>query len=204
MPLQNRVTPFGDIVATPERGTMMGNRGGCFHRDDGSLKDRRWASKAWIACVLDFKNRRRTLRQPGRYTELFFLDEATALAAGHRPCAECRRTEFMEFAARWNKLRGRDGRAYVREMDDILHAERHTSAPANASQSVTLSGLPEGAMAVADGRPYLKWERAVWAWNFAGYTRIKNPPNTARLITPPAIVEVLADGYRPRIHSSIS
>ena len=98
MPLQNRVTPEGEIIATPHRGLMMGNRGGCFHLPDRTLGARRWATRQWIACVLEFKGRHRAaMMQPNRYTELFFLDEATALAAGHRPCFECRRRDAERF-----------------------------------------------------------------------------------------------------------
>ncbi len=97
MPLQNRSDPFGALHAVTDRGLLMGNRGGCFHRDDQTLKERRWASRRWIVCVLSFKDRRRKLMQPGLYTEIFFLDEATALASGHRPCFECRRAEAAAF-----------------------------------------------------------------------------------------------------------
>src|SRR4051794_26424644 len=99
MPRQNRVTPSGDIITTPERGTLMGNRG-VLHDADARIV-RRWQGKRWIACVLEFKGRWRPVMAPGRYTELFFLDEATALAAGHRPCAECRRRRFDEFRDTW-------------------------------------------------------------------------------------------------------
>ncbi|MEL7542809.1 MAG: hypothetical protein AAGJ70_03445, partial [Pseudomonadota bacterium] len=169
----------------------------------GSLTQRRWASKAWIACVLEFKNRRRTLRQPGRYTELFFLDEATALAAGHRPCAECRRPEFMDFATRWNKLREREGRAYVREMDDCLHTGRRVSATPHTAPPVKVSDLPDGAMVAFGSIPHLKWSNNTWAWSFKGYTRVSDVPDKLPLITPTAIVDILADGYRPRIHPSV-
>ena len=101
MPLQNRVTPEGEIIATPARGLMMGNRGGRLHRPDKTLTARRWTSRAWIACRLEFNNRHRRVMSPNSYTELFFLDEATALAAGHRPCFECRRQDFMAFAQIW-------------------------------------------------------------------------------------------------------
>src|ERR1700693_4875242 len=99
MPKRNRVTPFGEIIATPERGTFMGNRG-VLHDDKGRLQ-RGWQVKRWIVCVLEFRDRRRTVMTPGRYTELFFLDEATALAAGHRPCAECRHERFIAFCKGW-------------------------------------------------------------------------------------------------------
>src|SRR5262249_48070514 len=110
MPLQNRVTPEGDIIATPHRGLMMGNRGGVVHLPDPTPGTRRWASRQWIACVLQFKGRQREVMQPNGYTELFFLDEATALAAGHRPCFECRRGEAEHFAELWAMTQGRTER----------------------------------------------------------------------------------------------
>jgi hypothetical protein len=101
VPLQNRVTPFGELIAVPERGTWMGNRGGCFHTEGRQLSRRRYASKRWIVCALEFRGRHRTVMTPGRYTELFFLDEATAFAAGHRPCRECRHHDHKRFKAAW-------------------------------------------------------------------------------------------------------
>src|SRR4249919_3303351 len=125
MPLQNRVTPEGDIIATPHRGLMMGNRGGAFHLPDRTIGHRRWASRQWIACVLEFKGRHRAvMMQPNRYTELFFLDEATALAAGHRPCFECRRRDAETFAGFWQEAFKRPKRPRADEMDLVLHAER--------------------------------------------------------------------------------
>ena len=123
MPLQNRVTPFGELVAVPARGTLFGNRGGRFHTDARTLTARRWASRQWICCVLDFKGRQRDVW--GRfYTELFFLDEPTALAAGHRPCFECRRKDAEAFAEYWRAARRLRRRPYAFEMDEVLHGER--------------------------------------------------------------------------------
>ena len=139
MPLQNRVTPEGEIIATPHRGLMMGNRGGCFHLPDRTLGSRRWATRQWIACVLEFKGRhRQAMMQPNRYTELFFLDEATALAAGHRPCFECRRRDAERFAALWAETRGwpapaarpRDGRDAACGAGWRAGAQAHLSRPA--------------------------------------------------------------------------
>jgi hypothetical protein len=125
MPLQNRVTPEGEIIATPHRGLMLGNRGGAFHLPSRTIGHRRWATRHWIACVLEFKGRHRAaMMQPNRYTELFFLDEATALSAGHRPCFECRRRDAEHFAALWGQIRGWPAPARAPEMDEGLHAER--------------------------------------------------------------------------------
>src|SRR5262245_44426028 len=123
MPLQNRVSPLGELFATDARGTWFGNRGGRFHRDDRTLGSRRWVSRTWICCVLEFKNRQRDVWGKS-YTELFFLDEVTALAAGHRPCFECRRKDAVAFADRWRQARKLSARPLAIEMDEVLHAER--------------------------------------------------------------------------------
>src|ERR1700756_86958 len=123
MPLQNRINPFGELFATPARGTLFGNRGGRFHTDAKTLRVRRWVSRRWICCVLDFKGRRRDVW--GRfYTELFFLDEPTALAAGHRPCFECRRKDAEAFAEMWRTAGGFGARPSADQMDEVLHHER--------------------------------------------------------------------------------
>jgi hypothetical protein len=125
LPKQNRVTPFGEIIATPERGTFMGNRG-ILHDAEGRLR-RKWVLKRWLVCVLEFRGRERTVMTPNRYTELFFLDEATALAAGHRPCAECRHARFIDFCMAWKAAHSggkKSRRPTADEMDDRLHAER--------------------------------------------------------------------------------
>ena len=139
MPLQNRVSPFGDLYASSARGLFMGNRGGRFHTDAKTLTARRWASRQWICCVLDFKGRRRDVW--GRfYTEVFFLDEPTALAAGHRPCFECRRSDAETFAETWREARKRGRRPSAGEMDAVLHSERlagsrQTPAPAQSRRT---------------------------------------------------------------------
>src|SRR5688572_33069560 len=123
MPLQNRVDPFGELLATSARGTLFGNRGGKFHRDDQTLSRRRYATRQWICCVLDFKGRQRDVW--GRYyTELFFLDEVTALSAGHRPCFECRRRDAQAFARCWQRAFGLPAPPRAADMDRVLHAER--------------------------------------------------------------------------------
>lgn len=208
MPLQNRVTPFGDIIATPERGTMMGNRGGCFHTETQHLKRTHWTSKIWITCVLEFKNRRRALMAPRSYTELFFLDEATALAAGHRPCAECRRADFMSYATLWNTIRQEPGRAYVRDMDPVLHAQRRASAPRSETMTVQPHAQPNGTMLEIDGDACIVWQGDLWRWSFCGYAKDRMPPRgkrqTATLITPVATRDILAVGYRPQLHPSLT
>ncbi len=205
MTLQNRVTPFGEIVADPARGTMMGNRGGCFHNSARQLARHRWASKCWITCLLRFKSRQRTVMTPKRYTELFFLDEATALAAGHRPCAECRRADFNRYATLWNKIRDHPGRAYVREMDQVLHRERGASAPDTTPVAVRPGDQPDGAFVSIDGAAHLVWRNRTWRWTMKGYEAASRPgePGPVTLITPLATRDILAAGYQPQIHESL-
>lgn len=204
MPLQNRVTPGGRIEAVAARGTMMGNRGGCFHRDDRTLKSRPWASRQWICCVLSFKSRRRHVFSPGLYTELFFLDEATALAAGHRPCFECQRADATAFAATWAKAHSLSAPPRAAEMDGVLHGERDASAPDRPRQSEPLGSLPDGVFVRDDRKPALVHGGALYRWTHEGYEP-RTASDLARIvdvITPPAIVAVLKAGYRPRLHPS--
>ncbi|KAB2920769.1 MAG: hypothetical protein F9K29_00385 [Hyphomicrobiaceae bacterium] len=209
MPLQNRVTPEGEIIATPYRGLMLGNRGGCFHNADKTLKPRRWASKQWIACVLSFKGRRRQLMQPNRYTELFFLDEATALAAGHRPCFECRRAEARRFAALWAKAQTMAASPRAAEMDGALHEERVGPSRSKLAHVAPLAGLPDGvfvryAHPGDPARAYLIDANVFLAWTPAGYEAVLPRPPLAHIevLTPPSIVAVLSAGYRPMLHPS--
>src|SRR5438067_9716524 len=142
MPRQNRVTPSGEIVATPERGTFMGNRG-VLHDDQGRIR-RAWQVKRWLVCVLAFRGRKRRVMTPGHYTELFFLDEATALAAGHRPCAECRHARFLAFCTAWKMTHpagGKSDRPTAQEIDDQLHAERLTADRSKRSFRAALDSL---------------------------------------------------------------
>jgi hypothetical protein len=202
MPLQNRVDPFGELFAKPARGTFMGNRGGRFHTVARTLTARRWASGQWICCVLAFKGRRRDVW--GRfYTELFFLDEPTALAAGHRPCFECRRKDAENFAEYWriaHRLRGRP-RAAV--MDQVLHRER-LQGRAKRRHRRSVDGLPDGAFIALDGEAFTVRGDALLRWTPQGYTaRVPRPRGgTVDVLTPPAILGVLAAGYQPHWHPS--
>lgn len=205
MPIQNRVSPEGEIVATPDRGTIYGNRGGCFHRDDGQLKPRLWANRQWICCVLEFKNRRRTLRQPGKFTELFFLDEATAMAAGHRPCFECRRADAERFRALWASAHGLATPPSAPAMDVVLHAERLDEAGVKRVAAVRARDLPSGAMVRRDGAAWLHLDGRLHRWSFEGYGDVATPAPDEPLIclTPPAIVATILAGYRPQLHPSV-
>ena len=211
MPLQNRVTPEGEIIATPHRGLMMGNRGGAFHLPDKALGPRRWATKQWIACVLDFKGRHREVMQPNRYTELFFLDEATALAAGHRPCFECRRADADRFAELWAKVHGDPERARAPAMDDMLHAERVDRERRKITFRARRGDVPSGSFvryATREGDLagcYLVVGNTLLCWDPAGYRSLVFPNAHAEeveVLTPPSIVAVLSAGYRPMLHES--
>lgn len=210
MPLQNRVTPEGDIIATPHRGLMMGNRGGAIHLPNRTLRSRRWASKQWIACVLEFKSRHREVMQPNAYTELFFLDEATALAAGHRPCFECRRADAERFAELWARTQGRTERERAPAMDEALHAERLDPHRRKRTFRARRADLPNGAF-IRYGRRHgepracLVVGASLLAWHPSGYTTLVLPAavnEDVEVLTPPSIVAVLSAGYRPMLHSS--
>jgi hypothetical protein len=204
MPLPNRVAPDGSIMATAARGTMYGNRGGCFHRDDKTLKARQWTNPHWLCCVLQFKNRRRTLMQPGKFTELFFLDEATAFAAGHRPCFECRRADALRFQALWAQTHGLTEPPKVAAMDEVLQAERLDTAGRKRVSSRPWPQVPDGAVVREAGIAKLVWARRLYPWSFEGYGATEALPRAgeAIMLTPPSTAAVLAAGYRPQVHPS--
>ena len=191
-PLQNRAAPDGSLHAVAARGTLMGNRGGRLHREDRTLGAARWRSRAWICCRLAFRDRHRVVMGAG-YTEIFFLDEATALAAGHRPCFECRRADARAFAALWP-----GGPASAPAMDRTLHAER--LAP---PQTVAFGALPRGTIFEADGSFYLRADRPR-LWSFGGYRAARQFAAHERVaaLTPPTIRAILAAGYAPALHPS--
>ena len=199
MPLPNRVDPFGDLFATPARGTLFGNRGGKFHRDDKTLGSRRWVSRQWICCVLEFKGRQRNVW--GRYyTELFFLDEVTAFAAGHRPCFECRRQDAERFAVLFS---GKKQRASADAMDSVLHAER-LDGKAKRTYRLSLDSLPDGAMVALDGEVFAVRDKHLLPWTPSGYSASKPRPRNLEVdvLTPPSILSVLGRGYAPLWHPS--
>jgi hypothetical protein len=194
MPLQNRVTPFGEIVATAARGTMMGNRG-ILHDARQRLGRARWGHPHWVACVLAFRGRSRAVMQPGAYTELFFLDEAVALAAGHRPCGYCRRADFNRFRDLWRASVGQPVKAPG--IDAVLHAQRLGPRP-----GVDPAALPDGAFVAVGGVAALRWSGAYLRYSPAGYTAKMMLDSPVTLLTPAAILPVLAAGYRPVVHPS--
>jgi hypothetical protein len=202
MPLQSRVDPFGELFADRSRGLFMGNRGGRIHTDDRKLTKRRWASRQWICCVLDFKGRQRDVW--GRYyTELFFLDEVTALSAGHRPCFECRRKEAEDFAEHWRKAFDMHQRPRAPDMDKVLQAER-LDGHAKRRKRYKIDDLPDGAMIVLEEGAYVVRGKELLHWSPRGYDARKRRPRgmTVDLLTPPTIVAVLKAGYAPHWHPS--
>lgn len=201
VPLQNRVMPTGEIVANDGRGLMMGNRG-CLHGQGRQLSVSRWRSQSWICCVLDWRGVRRDPMPPGRWTALFFLDEATALAAGHRPCGYCRRQDFLDFAEAWRAARRLARRPWANEMDPVLHRERVDRFRRQVTHHAPAGGLPDGVMIWAGGGAGLLLAGRVHPWSFHGYgapakTRL---PGTVEVLTPPSIVAAIAAGYRPLVH----
>ena len=199
MPLQNRVTPLGKLIADPARGLVYGNRG-CLHDATGRIR-RRFNGKRWIACRLAFRGwQRRPLLQPGRFTELFFLDEATAFAAGHRPCALCRREDYDRLLAIWRDLH--PGQVGADAIDAQLHGER--VAPGTRAQlhhDAAFGELPDGAFVLLDGEPQLVLGRQLLRWSPAGYTTRTSRPARGRavVITPPSLVEVLRSRWDPLV-----
>lgn len=199
MPLRNRVSPRGEIFATSARGTFMGNRGGVIHNANKEII-RQYASRRWIACVLEFKERRRVVMSPNRYTELFFLDEAVALAAGHRPCAECRRERFNAFRKAWSP----DPIA-ADAMDLELHPARIDRRKGKVTYRAPLASLPDGCLIELDQASYLVRGNALFQWSPQGYTSRRGRPNAliAVILTPEPIVRCLVNGYKPAIHNSV-
>jgi hypothetical protein len=193
MPFQNRVTPLGDLIATPERGLVYGNRGR-LHDEEGRIR-REWQVKRWISCRLEFRGRYRPggPMAPNRYTGLFFLDEATAFAAGHRPCAECRREDYVRFMELVGETRADD-------VDARLHEERLGGKPALA-----VSGLPDGAFVLLDGEPWLVLRGELRRWTPGGYRERLPAAGHAKLLTPLSVLPALASGWLgavPFLHPS--
>jgi hypothetical protein len=201
MPLQNRVTPTGDIIATPHRGMFTGNRG-IIHDPATKTLTRRWASQAWLTCVCEFRGRRREVMGGRSWTELFFIDEATALAAGHRPCFFCRRDDANRFRAAWEKGNGvRHLRA--RDIDAVLHRERLDGRAKRLHPLSTLpEQLPDGAMVQEGNESYLVMQGRALAWSPAGYHGTSHPLQGAMLLTPPSTLRALRSGYRAMLHAS--
>jgi hypothetical protein len=203
VPRQNRVSPFDELIVTSSRGTLMGNRG-CLH-DPAQRIRRAFVGRRWISCRLEFRGRRRRIMAPGRYTELFFLDEATALAAGHRPCAECQRARYTLFRRHWAAANGRRQPPSADEMDGVLHTERLDARRRKRTYTEMLSRLPGGVMvAEPGGRAHLVQDGRLLRWTPAGYRRAERRGADVRLtvLTPRSIVRAIADGYPVTVHDS--
>jgi hypothetical protein len=201
-PLQNRVTPSGEIVSTPQRGLFTGNRGIIHDPATRTLLKRRWSSKAWITCTCEFRGRRRDVMGTRSWTELFFLDEATALAAGHRPCFYCRRDDANAFRAAWQRGKDVSG-VRAPDMDAALHAERlDGKAKRLHALPMPIEALPDGAMVQAAGESYLIARGRALLWTWDGYREVGNTLRDATLLTPLSTLRVLAAGYQPVLHPS--
>ena len=208
MPRQNRVTPSGEIVAVPERGTMMGNRGR-LHDDQGRIR-RPWQVKRWLICLLNFNGRYRQVMDPDRYTELFFLDEATALAAGHRPCFECRRKSYNAFVDAWtagNAGKLGASRPTAKSIDDRLHAERVYTGRSKRTFMAKIGDLPDGVFVTRDGAmgtACLLWEGNILEWSPGGYRRPRprQDGEEVSVLTPRSTVAAIRAGYLPGVHPS--
>jgi hypothetical protein len=202
MPLQNRVTPTGDIIATPHRGMFTGNRGIIHDPATKTLLTRRWASRAWLTCVCEFRGRRRDVMAGRSWTELFFLDEATALAAGHRPCFFCRRDDANRFRAAWEAGNGLKD-ILADEIDTMLHRERLDGRAKRMHKlPAPMMRLADGAMVALGGESYLVTKGELLRWSFDGYHRANASTGAAMLLTPPSTLRALDAGYRPMLHPS--
>ncbi len=205
MPLQNRVTPWGELVRSPARGRFTGNRG-VLHSDQREIvRPRVPGNRRWIYCLLEFKGRRRQMMTPGRYTELFFLDEATALAAGHRPCAECQRPRFDAFREAWRSARAGSTLPAAGDVDSVLHAERVGTGRAKRLYQADLRDLPDGVIIRranwGDGC-FLICNGELLRWSAAGYFERRKRPQSARVdvVTPASVVSAVRAGYVPALH----
>jgi hypothetical protein len=209
-PLQNRVTPLGDLIRTPARGALMGNRGRLHDADRRIVRRVASGYRAWVTCRLSFRGRHRTVMAPGRYTELFFLDEATALAAGHRPCGECRREDFRRFRAAWllgNPDRGLGPGVPVAAIDRELHRDRLGADGRSVTYTALLDSLPDGVFVrgTSDGESLLVWRESHVPWSPAGYgtPRPRRRGGRVTVLTPRSTVAAIAAGYAPGVHPSV-
>lgn len=207
MTLQNRVTPFGDIIAVPDRGTLMGNRG-ILHNDHREIVRNRESRRDWMICALSFKGWKQTIMRPGSYTQLFFLDEATALAAGHRPCFTCRREAFDAFKAAWVAagLAPTDEKLSVTDIDAIMHRDRMDRAGRKITYRALVSELPVGTMVAFDDEPKAAWSvysSHLRRWSPSGYieTRV-HVDEQVTVLTPKSTVQVIKAGYVVKVHES--
>jgi hypothetical protein len=203
MPLQNRVTPFGEIVAIPERGLFTGNRGIIHDPATKTLLKKRWTTKAWIVCACVYKDHHREVMGKQSWTELFFLDEATALAAGHRPCFFCRRAAAQAFQSAWAAGNG-GGTVSAPEIDAVLHRQRLQGRAKRIHPLPSpIEDLPDGTMIAAGGDAVAIVAGWPFLWSAEGYRPAGRLSDLQGLLTPPATVKALGNGYRPVLHPSL-
>jgi hypothetical protein len=202
MPLQNRVTPEGDIIADPHRGLFTGNRGIIHDPASKTLLNKRWSNPAWLICVLEFRGRRREVMAQRNWTELFFLDEATAFAAGHRPCFFCRRDDANRFRAAWEQGNGVKD-VHAPDIDAVLHRERFASGKKLHPLPMRIEKLPDGTMVRDGDESFLIARGRAWRWSAAGYTEAERGLDDAKLLTPPSTMRAFAAGYKPLLHPSV-
>lgn len=206
MPLQNRVDPWGQFQAVSAHGALMGNRG-ILHNEKKEIVSQ-WEHSRWVTCTLKFPGVQRILFSPRNYSELFFLDEATAFSAGHRPCAQCRREKFNEFKSAWlaaNLEFLPKPRPRIEEVDEKIHADRATKSGGKVTYQAPVGSLPDGAIVEVDRIALLVWRGALLPWSFDGYGPIKDalPPQTVvRVLTPASVVRAFASGFTPEVHPS--
>jgi hypothetical protein len=202
LPLQNRVTPTGEIISTPHRGLFTGNRGIIHDPTTKTLLTRRWASQAWLTCLCEFRGWRREVMGGRSWTELFFLDETTAFAAGHRPCFFCRRNDANRFRAAWEQGNGVSN-VLAREIDMVLHRERLDGSKKRLHPlPMPVDRLPDGAMVQEDNQSYLIVQGRALLWSPGGYRDAGRIIKDAMLLTPPSTLCALSAGYRPVLHPS--
>ncbi len=205
--LQNRVTPRGNFEAVRARGAWLGNRG-ILHNDRREIIAP-WRHKAWVTCKLEFKNRKRPVFSPGTYTELFFLDEATAFAAGHRPCGECRREKFKAFKAAWctanrNILQAPD--PAIGFLDKHLHAERVVRGKGQVTHEEKIKNLPDGVFVEFEGSAVLKWQGYLHTWSqhgYVGHQPISASSTIVQVLTPKSVVATILEGLDVEVHESV-
>ena len=201
MAFQNRVAPTGALHAVPAKGTLMGNRG-ILHDEEGRIL-RTHAHQNWVTCALHYKGRKQAVMAPGRYTRLFFLDEVTALSAGHRPCATCRRERYRSFIDAWCQVHGRPdaGRSMPQAIDRILHAARIARNGGKVTFRAKPADLPDGTIFTGDAAPILRWNGAFLRWSFSGYQDVDAPRSEeVSVLTPKPLVELYSAGWTPEAH----
>jgi len=205
MPLQNRVDPWGNIFATSARGTLLGNRG-ILHNGKKQIV-KAYQHQSWVTCRLKFKNRKRKLMTPNNYTELFFLDEATAFASGHRPCCECRRKRYLEFKDYWVRanLKEQVNGIKISVINKLMHKDRINKGK-KITYKANLKELPDGTIFSYNRSAYLTFESKIYLWSFEGYSfsQSVNIPHEVDVLTPKSIVNIFRLDFKPEIHKSIA